>query len=107
LVVDANAEARFAISVLCESMGYEVDEADGAAAAMELFEADPYAVVILDAQMPGDPDGIQLARVMRRRNAGQIIILTTTQGARPGHREGEFITLGKPFGVRDLRKILR
>jgi CheY-like chemotaxis protein len=106
LVVDDNVAALFAVSAMCQSMGFDVDEADGADAALALYEAKTYDLVVSDINMPGEIDGIQLARRIRRKNANQSIILMTGCGERFGSGAAEFVILAKPFGVEDLRKIL-
>lgn len=107
LVVDDNPAVLLAVSELVQGMGFEVDEADGPRAAMELYRAKDYHLVVSDVHMPGDIDGIQLARIMRRKNAKQSIVLMTGYAERLGVGAGEFPIIAKPFEAKDLRNVLK
>lgn len=107
LVIDDNPAALLAVSELVQRMGFDVDEADGPLAAMELYASKTYDLVVSDIHMPGDIDGVQLARIIRRRNADQSIILMTGYAERLGTDAGEFVILAKPFGSADLLKVLK
>ncbi len=107
LVVDDNPAALFAVSALIQGMCFEVDEANGPLAAIALYEARSYDLVVSDIHMPGGIDGIQLGRIIRRKNAAQAIILMTGHAEHLNAGAGEFIILAKPFESADLRKALK
>ncbi|MBL8826853.1 MAG: response regulator [Planctomycetaceae bacterium] len=61
LVVDDDRINRLLASKILADQGYTVDVADGGAAALKLVEKQPYALVVLDFEMP-EMDGVELFR---------------------------------------------
>jgi len=53
LVVDDNATNRLLARTLLKKLGWQSDEADGGAAAIERLRARRYPVILLDISMPG------------------------------------------------------
>lgn len=105
--MDDNPAALLAVSALCQSLGYDVDEADGPLAAIELFENKTYDLVVSDINMPGDINGIHLARILQRRNSELAVILMTGYADSMAEGAGDFVVLAKPFDAADLRKAIR
>jgi CheY-like chemotaxis protein len=67
VVVEDEALIRmFAASELADA-GYEVIEADGPAAALKALATDEVFLLFTDVNMPGDMDGLALARMVHRR----------------------------------------
>jgi signal transduction histidine kinase/DNA-binding response OmpR family regulator/HPt (histidine-containing phosphotransfer) domain-containing protein len=68
LTVDDNATNRAIVENHLRAWGFRVEQAASAAAGLERLRAehttDPFALVVLDMQMP-DMDGLQLARTIR------------------------------------------
>lgn len=64
LVVDDHLETREAIAMTLESNGYEVVSADSGLQALELFEKNEAAIVLLDISMP-DMNGYEVCRQIR------------------------------------------
>lgn len=107
LVVDDDTGVLFAVSAMIQDLGFEVDEAQNADSAIKLFETKTYDLVVSDINMPGDIDGIQLARIIRRKNVKQPIILMTGYSERIDDGAREFIVLAKPFGVDEIKNVLK
>jgi CheY-like chemotaxis protein len=64
-------------------------------------------VVLSDIMMPGGVSGLDLAREIRRRHPGLLIVLTTGYvEAAGGMTEGEFVLLPKPYSLEALAEAL-
>jgi CheY-like chemotaxis protein len=107
LCIDDNAKQRAFLEAQLSAWGMQVDcVADGSQALNRLRMADqnacPYALVILDAQMPG-MNGSALARAIKgdpRLASIPLVLLTPfgSQGHNPEERHPEFAAyLPKPF----------
>jgi CheY-like chemotaxis protein len=61
--------------------GYEVKPADSGAQALELLGmatgADRIGVLVIDLDLPGDPDGLTVARLARAQNPKLMVIYTS------------------------------
>lgn len=64
LVVDDHLETREAITMTLESNGYQVIAADSGLQALELFEKNEPAIILLDISMP-DMNGYEVCRQIR------------------------------------------
>lgn len=107
LVVDDNTEALFAVGAIVRAMGFDVDEADGPLAALALFDASRYDLVISDIRMPGDIDGVQLAQILKKKTAGIRIILMTGYDGDLSDGADQFTLLRKPFSLLDIKAALK
>lgn len=109
LVVDDNAEvATFAASML-EGLGYSTRIVANAAAALAVLEGDgPVDAVFSDVVMPGEMDGIALARRVRRRHPGIGLVLATGYSEAMGQAGNRTLAevLGKPYRLNDLAEAL-
>ena len=98
LAVDDNATNRLILGQQLRSWGLRVDEAasgpEALAALAGAVDSDPFALVLLDLQMP-DMDGTEVAARMRAdpRIAGVPIVLLSSAGSLRGGRH-EAIALG-------------
>ncbi|MDQ3767667.1 MAG: response regulator, partial [Actinomycetota bacterium] len=112
LVVDDSEINRRILAQQLASWGVACDEADGAEAALPLFEGNlgrkrPYDIVILDQEMPG-MDGLELAEAIRKSLSLQpendprevAILLLSSSVHRPSsedlHRAGVGAAMSKP-----------
>ena len=93
---------------LLRDLGYAVNVASSARAALER-SAEPgrFDLVISDIMMPGEMNGIDLARELRRRHPGLPVLLTSgySAGAEMAMREG-FPLLRKPYDLEHLRDMV-
>lgn len=76
IVEDEPASARF-IHIAAESLGYDVIGicVDGMSA-LEIAEAHPLHIAVLDINLSGQMDGIQLAKKIRRLHQAALIFIT-------------------------------
>jgi two-component system response regulator MprA len=108
LVVDDDAATRAAERTLLHDNGYRVVEARDGAEAMEMMQADPPSLVVLDVQMPG-VDGPSFARELRMALRHVPLVILT--GARDPRREADRCNaeayLAKPFDSKALLDVVR
>ena len=109
LLVDDNADNLLALSAVLDRLKLRLVQATSGAQALALAEAEEFAVIILDVQMPV-LDGFETARLLRmRRGANQTpIIFLTANSHDPaislrGYAEGAVDFLVKPFDPAILR----
>jgi len=83
LIVEDELLIRLALREHLEGCGFRVLEAADAAEAMDLIERhDEIALVFSDVRMPGDMDGIDLARWVLKHRPGLPVMLTSGELAR-------------------------
>jgi CheY-like chemotaxis protein len=109
LVADDEALLRMDAAEVLEREGYEVLEASNAAEAIQVLESRPdVGVLFTDIQMPGELDGLDLARRVHDRWP-EVLLLVTSGRLRPDEAEipddGRF--LAKPYAARELLSKLR
>jgi signal transduction histidine kinase/DNA-binding response OmpR family regulator len=113
LVVDDNAVNRKVVRRMIEKAGGHVEEADGGEVAVRLCREHPFALVLMDVQMPG-MDGYEATAAIRAEEAlrgAHTPILALTANALPEDRarclaSGMDEHLGKPVRSRDLIRAL-
>jgi CheY-like chemotaxis protein len=79
LVVEDQESIRRMIQALVKARGYEVITASSGAKALELIQAAPPDVVLLDLMMPGQFDGLEVCRRLRADPATRelpVLIIT-------------------------------
>src|SRR5579862_394220 len=113
LVVDDNAAARAILEQELRSWGVRTNGADDGATALARLERgvdqeDPYAVAVVDADMPGD-GGLELVRAIAAAPRLRMlpVVLLTTPGQRDAAIRGApgnvIATVPKPVNGRRLR----
>ncbi len=110
LVVDDEEVIRDVLERLLEREGWSVNTAENAAEAIDLFESDPYDVVLLDLMLPDRP-GLEVLREMRRRDSDAVVVIVTAyssiEGAIQAMREGAFHYIPKPFQNQEVLLTVR
>jgi DNA-binding response OmpR family regulator len=107
LLVDDNADVRFLARCLLEGAGFEVSEADGGRAALDLLAVETPDIMLLDVQMP-DMDGWQTLQLIRDNQAtAELRVVMWTVKGRPedmvhGWELGCDGYLPKPFDATQL-----
>ena len=108
LVVEDEPLVRFDLATRLVDAGYLIFEASSAAEAISILERHPgIRVVFTDIQMPGDMDGLALARYVRERWPPTIIVVSSGRvQPRPGEMPDDVSFLAKPYASGRLRAIL-
>ena len=110
LVVEDNPDVAEIMRSHLEELGYTVAYVPDAASAMALLKRADAGIdlVLSDIVMPGDLNGLDLARAVRQEHGTKIPILLATgysDVAQIAADEG-FPILHKPFDMRQLREAL-
>ncbi|MDI1432000.1 response regulator [Polyangium sorediatum] len=109
LLVDDTPANLLVLAAVLKPLGARLVEAKSGVEALEASRREPFAVVLLDVQMP-DMDGFEVARRMRATEHGRevpILFLTAIHRdeayARRGYALGAADYITKPFNVDVLR----
>ncbi len=107
LVVEDNHEVRAVTVSLLEQLGYQTIAVEHAAAALEIIaSSQQISVIFSDVVLPGEIDGLLLARTVKARYPDIPIVLTTGY-TRVFEAEPEFPVLRKPYQISALGRIIR
>ncbi len=112
LVVEYRLDVAEMARAILSDLGYTVIVArDGRAGLAVLAERDDVDLLFTDILLPGEMNGVEVAREARRRNAGLKVLLTTGYAeASPERTDAggrEFDVLNKPYGRLDLARKVR
>ncbi len=111
LVVEDNEDLLEVTSAMLTTFGYQVFCARNGAEAIRIIESgQPFDLLFSDIAMPNGMSGLELARELKRRNAGVKILLTSGHAADVLERHqaaGEFPIIDKPFRLSDLVRRLQ
>lgn len=104
LVVDDEPKIVEVISALLTNKGFHVFQADNGRKALEIFDGQNIALVLLDLMMPG-LSGEEVCREIRKKSRVPVIMLTAKADESDvvsglGLGADDYIT--KPFGLREL-----
>lgn len=112
LLVDDHEVVRRTARRLLARLGYRVVEAANAAEALKILAAERISLLISDVVMPGEIDGVALARMAIERWPELKVILTS--GYPEGHiRRGDeplqndLLLLSKPYRAEDFTRAVR
>ncbi|GJD87266.1 Response regulator receiver protein CpdR [Methylobacterium hispanicum] len=99
LVVDDEVLFRLGVESLLDEAGYEVVEATNAAAALSHLDGGrPVVLLLTDVRMPGEHDGLALARLAADRDPGlAVVVVSAAVTPRPGDLPEGAAFLEKPF----------
>jgi two-component system, sensor histidine kinase and response regulator len=113
LIVEDNRINQMIAVGMLEKLGWRVDVAGNGREGVEMWERMPYAIVLMDCQMP-EMDGYEATREIRRLEAirdSRVTIIALTAGAMEEDRQrclgagmDDFLT--KPLQARDLAATL-
>jgi CheY-like chemotaxis protein len=107
LVVEDNDEVRTVAVSLLEQLGYRTTAVESAPVALEKLSAGAtFDLIFTDVVLPGDVDGLALARRVKSRYPGIPIVLTTGY-AKIFDTEPEFPVLRKPYQLAALGRAMR
>ena len=103
LLVEDDPHLNQLVGDMLEEQGSTVRRASSADAGLQLFEKHPIGAVLSDMVMPGEMDGLDLARRLRRLRPDVPIVLMTGYSAAAGSAAKEgFHVLRKPFRMEAL-----
>jgi CheY-like chemotaxis protein len=95
-------------TMLLQQLGYSVDQVDNAAAALEFLAAgEAVDLVFSDIMMPGELNGIALARRIRAAYPNVRVLLTTGYAEVAGAAETNLPILRKPYRLASLGRAVR
>lgn len=105
LIVEDEPDIARLVQTHLSDAGYEADTAGNGAAALKLFDAGGYQLVVLDLMLP-DTDGLSLCRQMRAKQGYVAILMLTAKSTEldrvVGLEVGADDYLTKPFSVPEL-----
>jgi DNA-binding NtrC family response regulator len=97
LIVDDDFLVRLHAADILQEAGFEVVEASDAANALALLQENPcFQLICTDIQMPGELDGIDLAKRVLERHPEMKVIIMSSQ-SRHSDRLPSVPFLSKPF----------
>jgi CheY-like chemotaxis protein len=111
LIVDDNVDAATSLATLLEYKGHSVRTCFDGSTAFEAATSSPPDVAFIDLNMP-DPDGAELARMIRQQTWGQSVKLVALTGmgeeeslerTRPPHFDERLM---KPADPNDLLRTI-
>jgi two-component system copper resistance phosphate regulon response regulator CusR len=110
LIVEDEPEAAKMLAMGLREQGYSADVAHDGARALELAEAAPYDLVILDVILPG-ADGFAVCRELRHAGRDMPVLMLTARDATldrvAGLNQGADDYIVKPFEYRELLARIR
>jgi PAS domain S-box-containing protein len=107
LIVEDNPDVRAVTVSLLEELGYGTTAVETAPAAFALLESGrDFSLVFTDVVLPGETDGLVLARSVRARYPHIPVVLTTGY-ARAFAADSEFPVLRKPYQIATLERVMR
>lgn len=104
LVVDDEPKITEVLSSFLESKGYRVFSAEKGSQALEIFDRENIALVVLDLMMP-DISGEEVCRIIRKKSRVPIIMLTAKSDESnllEGLQLGADDYMTKPFSLKEL-----
>jgi PAS domain S-box-containing protein len=108
LLVEDNPEVQEVAGMLLDQLGYRVLHAQSAAAALQLLESgEAIDLVFTDVVMPGEFDGMALARRVKHEYPDVAVLLTSGYAKAANTREAGFPIVRKPYQLPTLARAIR
>ena len=108
LLVEDNPEVQETAGMLLDQLGYRVFRAQSAAAALQLLQSgEAVDLVFSDIIMPGELDGMALARQVKEEYPDVAVLLTTGYAKAANTQEASFPILRKPYQLATLARAIR
>jgi nitrogen regulation protein NR(I) len=109
LIVDDDPSMRYSLTRMLEGQGLKVTTAKNGSEALDLFFADPPALVVMDIKMPGQ-SGLDVLRLIKEKDPKALVILMTafgtTETAIEAMKFGAFDYILKPFDIPKMRTLV-
>jgi PAS domain S-box-containing protein len=106
LLVEDNPDVATASTGLLEELGYAVRWASDVDTALSELGVNGIDLVLSDIVMPGEMDGLALARILKQRHPGLPILLATGYSDAARNAGDEFPILRKPYQIHELNEAL-
>ena len=108
LLVEDNLEVQEIVGMLLEQLGYRVLSAQSANGALQLLASgEAVDLVFTDIIMPGELDGMALARRVKKEYPDTAVLLTTGYAKAANTRDAGFPVLRKPYQISTLACAIR
>jgi two-component system, NtrC family, sensor kinase len=108
LLVEDNLEVQEIVGILLEQLGYRVLSAQSATAALQLLASgEAVDLMFTDIIMPGELDGMALARQVKKEYPDIAVLLTTGYAKATNTRDAGFSVLRKPYQISTLASAVR
>jgi two-component system NtrC family sensor kinase len=108
LIVEDDARVAEVSAALVQQIGYRTIVATSARDALDTLAREKDVVLLFsDIVMPGNMDGIKLARTARERHPGLPVLLTSGYARMAEAAEREFPILRKPYELSALARAVR
>jgi len=108
MVVEDNSDVQAITSTMLDQLGYRTVSATSADAAYSrLVSGEHVDLVLSDIVMPGEMDGLALARRLKQRFPGLPVLLTTGYAKAAAEPFDEFPLLRKPYQTVALGRAIR
>jgi CheY-like chemotaxis protein len=107
LVVEDNELMTYTVRMMLESMGCTVQHAQTGRQALTMLDRMSVDFVITDIVMPGEMNGIKLAKTLRKQRPDLPVVLTTGfySAGEEAVKDG-FRILHKPYPIEKLAALL-
>jgi PAS domain S-box-containing protein len=106
LLVEDNPDVASASTGLLEELGYAVRWASDVETALSELAVNGIDLVLSDIVMPGEMDGLALARILKQRHPSLPILLATGYSDAARNADAEFPILRKPYQIHELNEAL-
>jgi PAS domain S-box-containing protein len=106
LLVEDNPDVAMASTTLLEQLGYSVRWVPNASAALHEVAKDDIDLVFSDIVMPGEMDGLALARMIHQQRPDLPILLTTGYSEAAHAATAKFPIIRKPYELQELSRTL-
>jgi PAS domain S-box-containing protein len=108
LLVEDNPEVQETAGMLLDQLGYRVFRAQSAAAALQLLQSgEAVDLVFSDIIMPGELDGVALARQVKEEYPDIAVLLTSGYARAANTHDAGFPILRKPYQLPALARAIR
>ncbi len=110
LVVDDERGMREFLEIMFQKDGYEVRCAENGTRALDIFQSEPFDLVITDIRMK-PVDGLEVLRKCKALNPHTLFIIISAyanaQTAVEAMKEGAYDYLPKPFNIDEMRTVVQ
>ncbi len=108
LLVEDNPEVQETVGMLLDQLGYQVFRAQSAAVALQLLQSgEAVDLLFSDIIMPGELDGMALARQVKEEYPDVAVLLTSGFAKAANAQEAGFPILRKPYKLATLARAIR